>query len=524
MDKKKIEKAVKGILEAIGEDPSRKDLQETPRRVAEMYEEIFSGVRQDPKKELEVILDQKHEEIILLKGIPLYSVCVGRKMCVYTAAGVKFAEDIKEGNELLTFNEQNNLVSTEVKKVFRRKANEILEIEIDRGIKVKVTPEHPLYIKGRGWVQAGELNLGEEVLIVKGRRGIKARKNLPIRKDYSLGYFVGALASDGSVWRNSVRLEVNKRSFAEKFASSIKESFGLQPKVEEIQKPSGFLKKIIKQYRVRVVCGELVRITKDIFGAEKKTKTFHLPKVVLEDEVIFRGFVHGYLDGDGTIFRDNRGVFKYARIFSSNKVFLEELAGIFHSHIAKVKHGEYALHVPAQWLFELKRKDFYRQFVPTREKFEFKNYEYGVIRSINIKKGHKKYIVYNFSCSPFNTFIINGVWVHNCEHHLLPFIGRACVAYIPSEGRVTGLSKLARVVDILAKRPQVQERLTTQIAEIIMSKLKPKGCMVVIEAEHLCMSMRGVKKPGTLTVTSAVRGIFQENEKTRAETLALIKS
>jgi GTP cyclohydrolase I len=110
-----------------------------------------------------------------------------------------------------------------------------------------------------------------------------------------------------------------------------------------------------------------------------------------------------------------------------------------------------------------------------------------------------------------------------CEHHLLPFIGKAHVAYIPKKGRVTGLSKLARVVEILSRRPQVQERLTTQIADIIMSKLKPQGCMVVIEAEHLCMSMRGIKKPGTLTVTSAVRGIFQENEKTRAETLALMK-
>ncbi|MFA4888085.1 MAG: GTP cyclohydrolase I FolE [Candidatus Omnitrophota bacterium] len=110
-----------------------------------------------------------------------------------------------------------------------------------------------------------------------------------------------------------------------------------------------------------------------------------------------------------------------------------------------------------------------------------------------------------------------------CEHHLIPFIGKANIAYIPNQGRVTGLSKLARLVDVLAKRPQVQERLTTQIAEIIMRKLKPKGCMVVIEAEHLCLSMRGVKKAGTLTVTSAVRGIFQENEKTRAETLSLMK-
>lgn len=111
-----------------------------------------------------------------------------------------------------------------------------------------------------------------------------------------------------------------------------------------------------------------------------------------------------------------------------------------------------------------------------------------------------------------------------CEHHLLPFIGKAHIAYIPKQGRVTGLSKLARVVDILSHRLQVQERLTTQIADIIMSKLKPQGCMVVIEAEHLCMSMRGVKKPGTFTVTSAVRGVFKENEKTRSETLVLMKS
>lgn len=110
-----------------------------------------------------------------------------------------------------------------------------------------------------------------------------------------------------------------------------------------------------------------------------------------------------------------------------------------------------------------------------------------------------------------------------CEHHLIPFIGRAHVAYIPGpDGRITGLSKLARLVDGYAKRPQVQERLTSQVADRLMERLVPRGALVVIEAEHLCMSMRGVRKPGALTVTSAVRGIFKTDQATRAEAMNLI--
>jgi len=110
-----------------------------------------------------------------------------------------------------------------------------------------------------------------------------------------------------------------------------------------------------------------------------------------------------------------------------------------------------------------------------------------------------------------------------CEHHLIPFFGKAHVVYIPTMGKITGLSKLVRVVEGFAKRPQVQERLTSQIADCIMNKVKPRGVLVIIEAEHLCMSMRGVKKPGATTTTSAVRGVFQKNAKTRAEALSLIK-
>jgi GTP cyclohydrolase I len=110
-----------------------------------------------------------------------------------------------------------------------------------------------------------------------------------------------------------------------------------------------------------------------------------------------------------------------------------------------------------------------------------------------------------------------------CEHHLVPFVGKAHIAYAPNKsGKIIGLSKLTRVLEIVAKRPQIQERMTTIIANTIMEKLKPRGVMVIIDAEHLCMSMRGVKKPNTLTVTSAVRGLFKDNPASRAEVLSLI--
>lgn len=110
-----------------------------------------------------------------------------------------------------------------------------------------------------------------------------------------------------------------------------------------------------------------------------------------------------------------------------------------------------------------------------------------------------------------------------CEHHLAPFVGRCHIAYIPKHGRIVGLSKLARLADTFARRLQVQERLTSEIADTLFEGLKPVGVMVVIEAEHTCMSLRGVKKPGALTITSAIRGGFRTDPRTRAEAMSLIR-
>ena len=111
-----------------------------------------------------------------------------------------------------------------------------------------------------------------------------------------------------------------------------------------------------------------------------------------------------------------------------------------------------------------------------------------------------------------------------CEHHLVPFFGKAHVAYLPRNGKLTGLSKLARVVETVAKRPQLQERITAVVADTIMEKLDPYGVVVVIEAEHMCMTMRGVKKPGSKTITSAIRGTFKSDPRSRAEVMSMINN
>ena len=147
------------------------------------------------------------------------------------------------------------------------------------------------------------------------------------------------------------------------------------------------------------------------------------------------------------------------------------------------------------------------------EVFSGLHYDPAEVLNITFEAGHDEMVLERDI--PFHSI---------CEHHLVPFIGRAHVAYIPGEdGRITGLSKLARLVEGFSRRPQVQERLTTQVADAMEAVLAPRGVLVVIEAEHLCMSMRGVRKPGAVTVTSAVRGLFRDNEATRAEAMAFIQ-
>jgi GTP cyclohydrolase I len=143
---------------------------------------------------------------------------------------------------------------------------------------------------------------------------------------------------------------------------------------------------------------------------------------------------------------------------------------------------------------------------------------------MGMKIDPKQYLTKTFAEDHEELVLVKDIPLYSfCEHHLLPFFGKAHVAYIPHKGKVTGISKLARVVDGYSRRPQIQERLTGQIADAIMDELQPYGVMVVIEAEHMCMTIRGVAKPGAKTLTSATRGIFRKSAASRSEALALIR-
>ncbi len=513
-DDRKVEEGVRLILEGIGEDPERGGLRETPARVARMYREVFSGIGQDAARLVTVVEGADHDEMIMVRDIPLYSMCVPSKERLNTPTGVIQASHVRVGQELLTFDEDGVLATTRVVDAAWRNAREIVEIRTRNNV-VRLTPEHPISTPD-GWVEAGAVGVGDKVEAIETRKLSQAW--YPVREGYELGYVIGAVGSDASIQEGRrVSLVVRDRGFADRFAAALEIAFGAERPVEELDVPSGFLGRDIPMHRVRVVSRRIATLLLDWYGGSKKTKAFHFPSVVLRSEDMMRGFLDGYCDGDGYTIKGANGA---RTIITANDTFAAELSGILGTMPQRTRAGIWQIYVSARWNVPgwHGKPGFRRVSVPLLPADSDWS-EVTNVRRIEAV-GTRPYRVYSFECSPYPTFLVGGIQTHNCEHHLIPFSGKAHVAYIPNkEQQITGLSKVARVVDLLAKRPQVQERLTTQIAEALDEALSPRGVFVVIEAEHFCMTMRGIKKPGSVTVTSAVRGLFRTDARTRQEAM-----
>lgn len=512
MDRHKIEQGVRLILEGLGEDLEREGLIDTPRRVADMYAEIFEGLTSDPIQELKVYSTKNQDEMILVKDISFHSMCLPSKELVNGVGGCKRARDVRPGDTLWTL-QNGELSKTTVVAVARRKTKELCELYVP-GRRLRLTPDHPVMTRA-GWKPAGQVAVDDWVERFPPRR--LAQRRYPIRYGYELGYVLGAVASDASIQdERRISLVVRERAFAQKYAAALSTAFpGLTPRLEEIEVPSGFLRRNIPMVRVRVVSGFLGRTMLRWFGGSKAARTFRLPRVILGSKEMVDGFLSGYADGDGH--KVNSGG---RMLISTNRTFLKELGEVVASVPSRPRRGGTAtLYISAHW----HEPGWYGRpgFTPIPFHEDRESEWTPVIAVRRVVSGRKPFTVYRFTCSPHPTFLAGGILLHNCEHHLLPFFGKVHLAYIPAKDRITGFSHLVRVVNIFSHRPQLQERLTTDIADALVKVLRPKGVLVVIEAEQMCLTMRGVKKLGTLTLTSAMRGILRQ-EATRMEAFSMI--
>jgi GTP cyclohydrolase I len=390
-----------------------------------------------------------------------------------------------------------------------RKTRELVEVRTEEGV-FRVTPDHP-FATPQGWTEAKDLE-GTFVEWTAPRSLCRRRPSPSV--GYEFGYAVGAICADGTVSKRYICLVVNDQDHAKRFSVAVERAFGVVTQLEPVERPSGYLGRPVEGWRVRVVSSYLAELLRQYLGGDAHHLRQRFPRVVLADQSTFNGFLDGYVDGDGC--REQR--WPGRRVTSSNVPFLIDLAEIIGARFSPRTTAASQLYIADSWM----RRHGFRRESHRTDLIESSWVRVEEVRPVNAT-GNKPFTVYSFTCEPHPTFLISGHLGHNCEHHLLPFIGKAHVAYIPNEdGRITGLSKLARLVDGLARRPQVQERLTAQIADALVRRLEPRGAMVVIEAEHLCMSMRGVRKPGAITVTSAVRGQFREVMSTRMEAMNLL--
>jgi GTP cyclohydrolase I len=506
----RIRAAVREILLAVGEDPDREGLRETPDRVARMYAELFAGLRKDPRQVLQKTFTEKYDEMVLIKDIGFESMCVPSKQLVNAVSGVKKAALVRSGDRLWTLHE-GRVVETEVVAVQSRKTRDLVEVVTEKG-KFRVTPDHP-FATPEGWVQAAQLE-GRQVEWTFPR-SLWRQKYTPV-VGYPLGYAVGAAFADGTVGKRCLSLVVNEREFAAKFAWALRQAFGIEAAIEEVSRPSGFLGREAPGYRVRVVSSYMADLFRAWAGGDANHLRQHFPRVVLNSQECMQGFIDGYVDGDG-FRKPTTGSF----IISANVPFLREMAEVIDARFTPSSRPCSALYISDLW--HRAGWHFKRGF--RREEHRTTLLESRCVEVLSVRRlpntQRKPFSVYSFTCSPHPTFLIGGHLSHNCEHHLLPFMGKAHVAYIP-DGRIVGLSKLARAVEVLARRPQVQERMTEQLADLLMEELGARGVAIILEATHTCMTVRGIRKPGSLCTTSAMRGVFHTNPSTRGELMALI--
>ena len=497
--------AVETILAAIGENPEREGLLGTPERVARMYlSELSIGTEAEYGEVLSATFNEEHDEMVVIKDIQYYSLCVDGRTRVSTPEGSRQIRHIKPGDSVYSF-DGKDVVETNVKKVHTTNRDVKLKIKLNN-TSIECSTEHPVMTTS-GWKDAGDLKVGDEVISVNTKT--LSREKYPVENTgYSLGYILGAIVTDGRLYSEIdgriLRLQVKDETFTEKFVYHFEKVFNKKLNIKKVKHYGEWYK--FDMYRAQTTSIDIINKIESLIGKEKHT----LPEFTSNE--MMQGYLDGSLDGDGSYNRC---------LVQKDKQWLEEISELIDGgKVFETGNGD----TPCYGLYIKKNLPVIEdmKFVDT----ETIQQEVDTVQSIELKEAGTKYKMYDLELAPYSTFLANGILTKNCEHHMVPYFGKAHVAYIP-DGEVVGLSKIARLVEKVTSTLSIQENVTSIIADTIMEELAPKGVMVIINGEHLCMAMRGIKKPGANTTTSAVRGVFKDNSEgevsPRQEFLDLLK-
>ena len=447
------------------------------------------------------------DQLVVVSGIRVWSLCIPSKQLVNAVEGAKQAQTVRVGEKLWTLVD-GEVKQTTVTKITNHKTREVVQVVTEQGTFL-CTPDHP-FATPEGWVEAKDLK-GKQVEWTAPRQ--LCRQRFTPTPNYWFGYAVGAVTSDGTVADRYISLVVNELAFAQRFAYSLEEAFGIEANIESVSRPSGFKGQDLPGYRVRVVSSYLADLFRQYVGGDAHHMRQSFPYIVTQNEEILQGFIDGYVEGDGFRRKGRNGNV----VVSGNVPFLQQFADVVGARFTPSSGTTSRLYIADSW----REKHGFAQedHRTTLDESTWVNVLDVVDRTAT---GNKPYTVYSFTCEPYPTFLVGGHLSHNCEHHMLPFWCDLSIGYI-ANGEVLGLSKFGRIAHQFAHRLQIQERLVQQVADEVQRITQSPDVAVLASGVHLCMVMRGIKTPAAMT-SSIMRGCFRQEASARQEFLNLIQT
>jgi len=502
-NKKEIVECFAKILRLSGFNAMSNPMKRTPERQWEVLRTMTEGYVIDPT------LDRMYRDYALgdlpgvriCPGIHFVSMCVDRRSPIVTINGSKPAHEIQLGEQLVTIIDGKK-TPTMVKSILPVDTGTKIRIHTDR--KSEYHPLHPLMTQD-GYKPAELIVPGDTLAEVNTRT--LCRNTYEIHDTgYSLGYILGAIQSDGrlsdKIHQRVVRLQAKSKSFVEKYVFHFDKVFNKHLDIDPVHTYGEWHE--LDMYRAQCCDIDIIDKLQQMFDEA-------VPSIVKSSNDIMQGYLDGYVDGDG----DHNKT--YPSIYSADEDRMKEIGKLIGKQSHMMNEGEHTLYIGKHPL---------TKFVPEAHELSLEGFGFNPTEVKDVERidtSRRPFRMISFECFPYPTYIANGVMQKNCEHHFAPFYGTVDIAYVPGNGKVTGLSKLPQLVQKYARRPQLQERMVSQIADELMNRCEAIGVMVIGSGYHTCEMIEGIHegfhrdKP---YITPEIRGLFVANEALKNEVLS----